>query len=164
MASESFSFPENSTTGVFLCKIHHTELNQSTLTSHRPELWRDLLEKIKAAGFTAFSIYNSWGYHEASPGVLDFENGAHDFVSIMTLAKELGLYLLIRPGPYVNAEANAGGFPLWVTTGEYGKLRNDDPRFTKAWSKYWTEISKIIEPHLITNGGNVAMFQVMPAS
>ncbi|KAH6951533.1 glycoside hydrolase superfamily [Fusarium avenaceum] len=125
-----------------------------------PELWRDLLEKIKAAGFTAFSIYNSWGYHEASPGVLDFENGAHDFISIMTLAKELGLYLLIRPGPYVNAEANAGGFPLWVTTGEYGKLRNDDPRFTKAWSKYWTEISKIIEPHLITNGGNVAMFQI----
>ncbi|EWZ32529.1 glycoside hydrolase superfamily [Fusarium oxysporum Fo47] len=125
-----------------------------------PELWRDLLEKIKAAGFTAFSIYNSWGYHEATPGVLDFENGAHDFVSIMTLAKELGLYLLIRPGPYVNAEANAGGFPLWVTTGEYGKLRNDDPRYTKAWSKYWTEISKIIEPHLITNGGNVAMFQI----
>ncbi|UZP38687.1 hypothetical protein NXS19_006503 [Fusarium pseudograminearum] len=125
-----------------------------------PELWRDLLEKIKAAGFNAFSIYNSWGYHEASPGALDFKNGAHDFESIMTLAKELGLYLLIRPGPYVNAEANAGGFPLWVTTGEYGKLRNDDPRFTKAWSKYWTEISKVIEPHLITNGGNVAMFQI----
>lgn len=119
-----------------------------------------MLEKIKAAGFTAFSIYNSWGYHEATPGALDFENGAHDFVSIMTLAKELGLYLLIRPGPYVNAEANAGGFPLWVTTGEYGKLRNDDPKYTKAWSKYWTKISEIIEPHLITNGGNVAMFQV----
>ncbi|KAF5024390.1 hypothetical protein F66182_3476 [Fusarium sp. NRRL 66182] len=125
-----------------------------------PELWRDLLEKIKAAGFNAFSIYNSWGYHEASPGVLDFESGAHDFVSIMTLAKELGIYLLIRPGPYVNAEANAGGFPLWVTTGEYGGLRDDDPRYTKAWSKYWSDISKIIEPHLITNGGNVAMFQI----
>ncbi|KAM5354977.1 hypothetical protein ACJ41O_001623 [Fusarium nematophilum] len=124
-----------------------------------PELWRDLLEKMKASGFNAFSIYNSWGYHEPAPGTLDFESGAHNFTSIMTLAKEIGLYLLIRPGPYVNAEANAGGFPLWLTTGEYGKLRNDDARYTKAWSKYWTEISKIIEPHLITNGGNVAMFQ-----
>ncbi|KAF4979174.1 hypothetical protein FZEAL_4547 [Fusarium zealandicum] len=125
-----------------------------------PELWRDLLEKMKASGFNAFSIYNSWGYHEASPGLLDFENGAHNFTSIMTLAEEIGLYLLIRPGPYVNAEANAGGFPLWLTTGEYGDLRDDDSRYTKAWSKYWTGISKIIEPHLITNGGNVAMFQI----
>ncbi|KAI8650678.1 Beta-galactosidase [Fusarium keratoplasticum] len=125
-----------------------------------PELWRDLLEKMKAAGFNAFSIYNSWGYHEPIPGHLDFESGAHNFTSIMTLAKEIGLYLLIRPGPYVNAEANAGGFPVWVTTGEYGGLRDDDPRFTAAWKDYWTEISKIIKPHLITNGGNVAMFQI----
>ena len=118
------------------------------------------MEKMKAAGFNAFSIYNSWGYHEPIPGHLDFESGAHNFTSIMTLAKEIGLYLLIRPGPYVNAEANAGGFPVWVTTGEYGSLRDDDPRFTAAWKDYWTEISHIIKPHLITNGGNVAMFQV----
>lgn len=116
---------------------------------------------MKAAGFNAFSIYNSWGYHEPVPGHLDFESGAHNFTSIMTLAQEIGLYLLIRPGPYVNAEANAGGFPVWVTTGEYGGLRDDDPRFTAAWKDYWTEISKIIKPHLITNGGNVAMFQVL---
>ncbi|CAG9945472.1 unnamed protein product [Clonostachys rosea f. rosea IK726] len=125
-----------------------------------PELWRDLLEKIKAAGFNAFSIYNSWGYHSASPDALDFTSGGHDFTPIMTLAKELGMYIIIRPGPYVNAETNAGGFPLWLTTGEYGSLRNDDNRYTKAWTSYWQEISKIIEPHLITNGGNVIIFQI----
>ncbi|KAI6778661.1 beta-galactosidase B-like protein [Emericellopsis cladophorae] len=125
-----------------------------------PELWRDLLEKVKAAGFNAFSIYNSWGYHSASPDALDFTNGGHNFTSILTLAKELGMYIIIRPGPYVNAEANAGGFPLWLTTGEYGALRNDDERYTKAWTPYWEEISSIIEPHLITNGGNVIMFQI----
>lgn len=125
-----------------------------------PELWRDLLEKVKAAGFNAFSIYNSWGYHSPSPDVLDFSTGAHNFTSIMTLAKELGMYMIIRPGPYVNAEANAGAFPLWVTTGEYGSLRNDDKRYTAAWTPYWSEISRIIEPHLITNGGNVIIFQI----
>ncbi|KAI1502465.1 beta-galactosidase B [Biscogniauxia marginata] len=125
-----------------------------------PELWRDLLEKVKAAGFNAFSIYNHWGYHNPIPGILDFENGAHNFTEIMTLAKELGMYMIIRPGPYINAEANAGGFPLWITTGAYGGLRDNDPRYTEAWTPYMTEISKIIAPHLITNGGNVILFQI----
>ncbi|KAI0187038.1 putative beta-galactosidase B [Xylaria flabelliformis] len=125
-----------------------------------PELWRDLLEKVKAAGFNAFSIYNHWGYHNPLPGVLDFESGAHNFTKIMTLAKDLGMYMIIRPGPYINAEANAGGFPLWVTTGAYGGLRDNDPRYTEAWKPYMTEISKTIAPHLITNGGNVILFQV----
>lgn len=78
----------------------------------------------------------------------------------MTLAKELGMYMIIRPGPYVNAEANAGGFPLWVTTGAYGGLRDNDPRYTEAWKPYMSEISKIIAPHLVTNGGNVLLFQI----
>ncbi|KAF7595028.1 hypothetical protein BBP40_007629 [Aspergillus hancockii] len=125
-----------------------------------PELWRDLLEKIKAAGFSAFSIYNHWGYHNPRPGVLDFENGAHNFTSIMTLAKEVGLYLIIRPGPYVNAEANAGGQALWATTGAYGALRNNDPRYLDALTPYWANVSQIIAPHLITNGGNVILYQI----
>ena len=78
----------------------------------------------------------------------------------MTLAKELGMYMIVRPGPYVNAEANAGGFPLWLTTGEFGSLRDDDDRYTAAWTPYWTKISEIIKPHLITHGGNVIMFQI----
>ncbi|KAF3761817.1 family 35 glycoside hydrolase [Cryphonectria parasitica EP155] len=125
-----------------------------------PELWQDLLEKIKAAGFNAFSIYCHWGYHAASESTLDFTTGAHNFTSILTLAKDLGLYVLVRPGPYINAETNAGGFPLWVTTGAYGTLRNNDTRYTEAWTPYWTGISQLIAPHLITNGGNVVLFQV----
>jgi hypothetical protein len=78
----------------------------------------------------------------------------------MTLAKELGMYLIFRPGPYVNAEANAGGFPLWLTTGEYGALRDDDDRYTAAWEPFMEAIAKIAEPHLVTNGGNVLMFQI----
>lgn len=125
-----------------------------------PELWRDLLEKVKAAGFNAFSIYGHWGFHSPSDGVLDFETGSHDFTRIMDLAKDLGMYMIVRPGPYVNAETNAGGYPLWVTTGEYGALRDNDPRYTAAWTPYWTNMSSLIAPHLITNGGNVILFQI----
>ncbi|KAK7914118.1 hypothetical protein PG985_011821 [Apiospora marii] len=140
---------------------HHSfMINGERLFVFSGELWRDLLEKVRAAGFNAFSIYNHWGYHNPQPGVLDFETGAHNFTSIMTLAKELGMYMIIRPGPYVNAEANAGGFPLWVTTGAYGALRDNDPRYTAAWKPYMGEISRIIAPHLVTNGGNVVLFQI----
>jgi beta-galactosidase GanA len=125
-----------------------------------PELWKDLLQKVKAAGFNAFSIYNSWAFHQASPDVLDFESGAHNFTTIMEMAEELGLYMIVRPGPYVNAETNAGGFPPWLTTGAYGALRTDDPKYTAAWKPYWHRVSEIIKPHLITNGGNVIMYQV----
>lgn len=125
-----------------------------------PELWRDLLEKIKAAGFNTFSIYGHWGYHAASADSLDFTSGAHNFTSILTLAAEMGLYVMVRPGPYVNAESNAGGYPLWVTTGEYGTLRNNDSRYTAAWTPYWSKVSQLIAPHLITNGGNVVLFQI----
>jgi beta-galactosidase GanA len=78
----------------------------------------------------------------------------------MTMAKELGLYMIVRPGPYINAEANAGGFPLWVTTGAFGGLRDNDSRYTEAWTPYMTEIAKVIAPHLITNGGNVILYQI----
>jgi len=63
----------------------------------------------------------------------------------------------------VNAETNAGGFPLWLTTGAYGELRDNDTRYTDAWTPYMTDVSKIVAPHLITNGGNVIAFQVCPS-
>lgn len=116
--------------------------------------------KPHSPSFNAFSIYNSWGYHNPVPGVIDFTHGAHNFTPIMTLAKELGMYLIIRPGPYINAEANGGGFPLWITTGEHGGLRDDDPRYKAAWEPYMSAIAGVIRPHLITNGGNVILYQL----
>ncbi|RAH41947.1 glycoside hydrolase family 35 protein [Aspergillus brunneoviolaceus CBS 621.78] len=125
-----------------------------------PGLWRDILEKIKAAGFTGFSIYTSWGYHSPNNHTVDFSTGAHNITSIFDLAKELGLYIIVRPGPYVNAEANAGGFPLWLTSGEYGTLRNNDSRYTVAWKPYFDEVSQITSRYQVTNGHNTICYQI----
>ena len=125
-----------------------------------PDLWRDILEKIKAAGFTAFAFYSSWAYHAPNNHTLDFSTGAHDIVPLYELAKELGLYIIVRPGPYVNAEANAGGFPLWLTTGEYGTLRNNDTRYTKAWTPYFTKVSEITSKYQVTDGENAMVYQI----
>lgn len=72
--------------------------------------------------------------------------------------------MLFRPGPYVNAEANAGGFPLWLTTGAYGTLRNNDTRYTAAWEPYFSKLSEIVSEYLITKGGNVILYQVSSES
>jgi len=91
---------------------------------------------------------------------LDFETGAHDFERLFEIAKDIGLYVIFRPGPYVNAEANAGGFPGWLTTGDYGTLRNNDSRYTAAWEPYMEKMSEVVLPHTVTNGGNVILYQI----
>ncbi|KAI9739337.1 MAG: hypothetical protein M1834_007550 [Cirrosporium novae-zelandiae] len=125
-----------------------------------PELWEDILQKIKAAGCNAFTFYAHWGYHHPNPDTLDFSNGAHDFTKLFTIAKKLGLYVIVRPGPYINAEANAGGYPLWLTTGDYGTLRNNDTRYTAAWKPYFAKVSEITSNYLITNGENAIAYQI----
>lgn len=125
-----------------------------------PEVWEDLLEKIKAAGFSAFAFYGNWGYHSANVNTLDFETGAHNFTKLFEIAERVGLYVITRPGPYVNAEANAGGFPLWLTTGSYGKLRDDDPRYLQALQPYFTKFSELTKKHQVTHNGTVLVYQI----
>ncbi|EJD51752.1 hypothetical protein AURDEDRAFT_143037 [Auricularia subglabra TFB-10046 SS5] len=125
-----------------------------------PGVWRDLLEKVKAAGFNTVAFYASWAYHAPTPNTTDFSTGAHDINTLFTIAQDVGLYVIFRPGPYINAETNAGGFPGWVTRGDYGALRDDDPRYTAAWTPYMTHIGEIVSKHLITRGGNVILYQL----
>ncbi|GKZ78027.1 hypothetical protein AnigIFM56816_001151 [Aspergillus niger] len=125
-----------------------------------PGLWRDILEKIKAAGFTTFAFYSSWAWHAPNNHTVDFSTGARDITPIFELAKELGMYIIVRPGPYINAEASAGGFPLWLTTGDYGTLRNNDSRYTEAWKPYFEKMTEITSRYQITNGHNTFCYQI----
>lgn len=125
-----------------------------------PEMWRDILEKIKAAGFTGFTFYSSWGYHAFNSTSVDFETGAHDVGRFFALAKEIGLYIVLRPGPYINAEANAGGFPLWLCTGAYGALRDNGAAYKKAYTPYLKAFAEAAKPYLISNGGNGILYQI----
>src|SRR3954447_25222474 len=64
-----------------------------------PSLWRDELQKLKAHGYNAVSIYFDWGYHSPARGVYDF-TGVRDMDQVLALAQEAGLYVIARPGPY----------------------------------------------------------------
>ena len=124
-----------------------------------PDLWSDVLQKMKAAGFNAVEIYFDWGYHSPRRGVYDF-TGIRDVDRLLDMARDAGIYVIARPGPYINAETDAGGFPGWlVDTG--GKPRSPDPEYTAAYQEWMGQIDRILARHQVTDGrGTVLMYQV----
>jgi len=123
------------------------------------DLWRDIFQKMKAAGFNSTSLYFDWGYHSPKPGVYDF-TGVRDVDKLLDMAQEAGLYVIARPAPYINAEVDSGGLPGWLTT-KAENNRSDDPRFLKYADEWLTQIDRIIARHQLTNGtGSVIAYQV----
>ncbi|KAF2026978.1 hypothetical protein EK21DRAFT_72984 [Setomelanomma holmii] len=125
-----------------------------------PELWLDVFQKFKANGMNAVSIYFFWSYHSAFKGTYDFTTPAKDLQRLFDTAKQAGLYVIARPGPYCNAETNAGGFALWTSDGSGGKYRTSDESYRQAWSEWIAEVGTIIAKNQITNGGPVILAQV----
>ena len=86
-------------------------------------LWEDRLFKLKAAGYNAVDLYFCWGYHSPAQGVYDFTD-IRDVRRLLQITQELGLYVIARPGPYINAEYSGGGFPGWLLAKTQLPLRN----------------------------------------
>ena len=80
-----------------------------------PDLWRDIFQKMKAAGFNAVSLYFDWDYHSPRPGVYDF-TGVRDVDKLLDDGTAGGPVRDRRPAPYINAEVDSGGLPGWLTT------------------------------------------------
>jgi beta-galactosidase GanA len=121
-----------------------------------PDLWRDVLEKYRAAGFNAVSVYFDWAYHSPKPGVYDF-TGVRDVDRFLRTAEQAGLYVIARPGPYINAETTGGGFPGWLKKVS-GRARTSAPGYTAAYQDWLGHIDKILAPHQITRGGSVLLY------
>ncbi|MGW2726320.1 glycoside hydrolase family 35 protein [Streptomyces sp. NPDC001494] len=124
-----------------------------------PSLWRDVLQKMRAHGFNAVSIYVAWNYHSPAPGKYDF-TGVRDLDLFLRTATETGLYVLLRPGPYINAEVDGGGFPGWLTAAE-GTARTADPAYLRHVDEWLTQVNRIVRRHLFTQGrGTVLLYQI----
>lgn len=120
-----------------------------------PSLWLDIFQKIKALGFSGVSFYVDWALLEGHQGEFRAE-GIFDLEPFFKAASEAGLYLLARPGPYINAEVSGGGFPGWIQRTAEG-LRT--PAYVKYTSNYVQNIAQIIAKAQITNGGPVILVQ-----
>jgi hypothetical protein len=124
------------------------------------ELWRDRFQKIKDAGFNAVETYGAWNWHErAMPANLtDFSKvDLTDFEDWLNMAEAFGFYIIVRPGPYICAEWDTGGFPQWLLTKRPDRprrakawLRSDDPVYL-AWCRHWYDaVCPVIARHQIT--------------
>jgi beta-galactosidase len=122
-------------------------------------LWRDRLLRIKRAGFNTVQTYAFWNYHEAQEGKWNF-TGDHDFEAFLKLVKEMGLYAVVRPGPYVCAEWDSGGYPVWLRFKPGVRVRQDNPEFIAAVDAWYDHILPIIARNQIHRGGAVIMVQL----
>lgn len=124
-----------------------------------PKLWRDVLQKMKAGGYNAASIYFDWNYHSQAPHQYDF-TGFRDMDRLMRIASQVGIYVIARPGPYINAETDAGGFPGWIIT-QHGRARTSAPDYLAAALEWTHAIDTILARHQLTNGtGTLILYQV----
>ena len=121
--------------------------------------WKDRFQRIKAMGMNTVCTYLFWNVHEPEPGKWDF-SGNLDFVEFIKEAQKAGLWVIVRPGPYVCAEWEFGGFPGWLLKDEDLKVRSQDPRFLEPAMAYLKKVCSMLEPLQITKGGPIIMAQV----
>lgn len=124
-----------------------------------PGLWRDILQKLAAGGYNAVSVYAAWSYHSPAPGSYDF-SGVRDLGRFLDMAAEAGLYVIARPGPYINGETDAGGFPGWLTA-TAGHARTSDAGYLAHVDEWLTAVDEVIAPRQYSRGGgSVVLYQL----
>jgi beta-galactosidase len=124
-----------------------------------PEYWEDRLRKLKACGFNAVETYIPWNFHEPEEGRFVFD-GMADVERFIRLAGELGLYVIVRPSPYICAEWEFGGLPAWLLADPGMRLRCDYKPFLDKVDRYYDVLVPRLLPLLSTNGGPIIAMQI----
>jgi beta-galactosidase len=121
--------------------------------------WRDRMRKMRAMGLNTLCTYVFWNLHEPQPGKFVF-TGNLDLAEYIRTAQAEGLYVLLRPGPYICTEWDFGGLPSWLLHTPDIKVRSADPRFLQAAARYMTRVGKEVAGLQIHRGGPILMVQV----
>jgi beta-galactosidase len=124
------------------------------------QYWKHRIQMAKAMGCNTIAVYVFWNYHETSPGVFDFETENRNIAEFIRICKAEGMWVLLRPGPYVCGEWDFGGLPSYLLKIPDIKVRCMDARYMSAVKRYINRLSKEIVPQQCTNGGPIIMFQI----
>lgn len=125
-----------------------------------PQHWEDRLLRAKALGLNTIQTYVPWNLHEPKPGKLVF-SGIADLVSFLKLCQKLDLLVMLRPGPYICAEWDLGGFPAWLLAKKPAlKLRSSDRAYLQLVERWWGVLLPKIAPLLYDIGGPIVMVQI----
>ncbi|HYH00904.1 MAG TPA: beta-galactosidase family protein [Terriglobales bacterium] len=123
------------------------------------EYWRDRLKMARAMGLNTVSTYVFWNLHEPRPGVYDF-TGQQDIVTFIRMAQEEGLKVILRPGPYICAEWELGGFPAWLLKNPDTVLRSTDEKFMNPAERWIARLGQEVAKLQIGRGGPIIAVQV----
>ena len=123
------------------------------------ELWRDRIWRTKQMGFNCVQMYVFWNAHEPREGVWDFTDNL-DLDAWLSLIQEMGMYAIVRVGPYSCAEWEHGGFPGWLTVKPGVIVRDLGEPFIGYADRHLAKVYEIVARHQIHKGGNVIMAQL----
>ena len=123
------------------------------------EYWEHRIQMCKALGMNTICIYAFWNIHEQKEGEFDFK-GQNDIAAFCRLAQKHGMYIMLRPGPYVCSEWEMGGLPWWLLKKKDIKLRTNDTYFLERTKLFMNEIGKELADLQVSRGGNIIMVQV----
>ena len=123
------------------------------------EYWENRIQLCKAMGLNTVCAYLFWNYHEFEKGKYDWE-GQRDIVEFCRLAQKEGMWVILRPGPYVCAEWEMGGLPWWLLKKEDMKLRSLDPDYMSESKRWLNEVGRVLGTMQVTKGGPILMAQV----
>lgn len=123
------------------------------------EYWEHRIKMCKAIGMNTVCIYIFWNIHEQKEGEFDF-SGNNDIAAFCRLAQKNGMYVIVRPGPYVCAEWEMGGLPWWLLKKKDIRLREQDPYFMERVKIFEEKVGEQLAPLTIQNGGPIIMVQV----
>ena len=132
-------------------ELHYTRIPQA--------YWSHRIEMCKALGMNTICIYIFWNIHEQEEGKFDFA-GQNDIAAFCKLAQQHGMYVIVRPGPYVCAEWEMGGLPWWLLKKKNVALRTLDPYYMERVGIFMKEVGKQLAPLQVDKGGNIIMVQV----
>ena len=121
--------------------------------------WDHRIKMCKALGMNTVCIYVFWNIHEQEEGKIDF-TGNNDVAAFCRLAQKNGMYVIVRPGPYVCAEWEMGGLPWWLLKKKDIRLREQDPYFMQRVKIFEEKVAEQLAPLTIQNGGPIIMVQV----
>lgn len=155
--SESFSIGKNTfmlNEAPFVIKaaeIHYPRIPEA--------YWEHRIQMCKSLGMNTICLYVFWNLHEQQPGQFDF-SGNKNIAKFCRLAQKHGMYIIVRPGPYVCAEWEMGGLPWWLLKKKDIKLRTLDAYYMERVGKFMNQVGKQLADLQISRGGNIIMVQV----
>ncbi|WP_243400263.1 glycoside hydrolase family 35 protein [Arthrobacter glacialis] len=125
-----------------------------------PDQWQDRIDRLVAMGVNTLDTYIAWNFHQPRADAAPDFTGWKDIARFVTLAGDAGLDVIVRPGPYICAEWDNGGFPSWAISNPDMVLRSSDPLFTGVVEEWFDALLPVIAPLQACHGGPVVAVQI----